>query len=40
VIDEPGAKMSSNDPQLENDERPSLDMVEPTVIADGSDAGE
>ena len=32
--------MSSNEPQLENDERPSFDIVEPTVIAEGSDAGE
>ena len=36
----PGAKMSSNVPKLENDARESLDAVAPTVMAEGSDAGE
>ena len=39
VIDEPGAKMSRHDPKLENDERVSLLVVEPTVITRGSRAG-
>ena len=40
VIDDPGAKMSTHDPKLENEERASVLVVEPTVIADGVDAGE
>ena len=40
VIDEPGAKMSRQVPKLENDERASVLVVEPTVIADGARAGE
>ena len=40
VIDEPGAKMSTQVPMLENDERASVFVVEPTVIADGARAGD
>ena len=40
VIAEPGAKMSTQVPQLENDERLSLEVVEPTVSAFGVEAGE
>lgn len=35
----PGAKMSTRDPKLENDERLSLMSVAPTVQADASEAG-
>ena len=37
---EPGAKTSRHDPKFENDERSSVDVVEPTVMALGSPAGE
>jgi hypothetical protein len=37
---EPGAKTSRQDPKLENDERASAEVVEPTVTASGSPAGE
>src|SRR5690606_4050078 len=40
VIDTPGAKMSRQEPQLENDARWSLICVAPTVIAAGTSAGE
>ena len=36
----PGAKMSTQVPKFENDERASVVVVEPTVIALGSRAGE
>lgn len=36
----PGAKISTTDPKLENDERLSLMSVAPTVQAVGSLAGE
>lgn len=36
----PGAKMSRQLPQLENEERASVEVVEPTVIAFGAEAGE
>ncbi len=39
-IEDPGAKTSRHDPQLENDERQSLLAVDPTVMAVGSEAGE
>ena len=37
---EPGAKMSRQVPKFENDERASVLVVEPTVIAVGARAGE
>ena len=37
---EPGANTSRHVPKLENDDRSSLDVVEPTVIALGSPAGD
>ncbi len=37
---EPGAKMSRQVPTLENDERASVCVVEPTVIAEPTRAGE
>lgn len=40
VIEEPGAKMSTTVPQLENEERASVLVVEPTVIASVTRAGE
>jgi hypothetical protein len=40
VMLEPGAKMSRHVPKLENDERASLLVVEPTVLAVGTRAGE
>ena len=40
VIDEPGAKISRQVPQLVNDDAASVLVVEPTVIADGARAGE
>ena len=40
LIDEPGAKTSRQEPQFENDDRPSVEVVDPTVMAVGSDAGE
>ena len=40
VIDDPGAKISRHDPWFENDERESDLVVDPTVIATGSEAGE
>ncbi len=40
VIDEPGAKMSRQVPKLENDERASVLVVEPTVIAEAARADE
>merc|ERR1719277_42525 len=36
----PGAQMSVQEPQLENEERESWDVVEPTVMAAGTNAGE
>ena len=33
VIEEPGANMSTHVPKFEKDERASVDVVEPTVIA-------
>src|SRR5262249_56089861 len=39
-IPEPGAKMSRHVPKLENDERASLVVVEPTVIALAARAGD
>jgi hypothetical protein len=36
----PGAKMSTQVPKFENDERASVVVVEPTVIAAGARAGE
>ena len=36
----PGAKMSTHVPKLENEERASLIVVEPTVMALGARAGE
>ena len=40
VMLEPGAKMSRHVPKLENDERASVLVVEPTVIAAATRAGE
>jgi Asp/Glu/hydantoin racemase len=40
VIALPGAKMSTQLPQLEKEERASLEVVEPTVSAFGVEAGE
>src|SRR5688500_19416334 len=40
VIDEPGALMSTHDPQFENDDFASLIVVEPTVIAEAARAGD
>ena len=40
MMDEPGAKMSRQLPQLEKEERVSLLVVEPTVIASPVRAGE
>ena len=40
VMPEPGAKTSRHEPQLEKYERLSDDVVDPTVMAVGSDAGE
>lgn len=40
VIDEPGAKMSRQVPMLENEDRASVLVVEPTVIASVTRAGE
>jgi hypothetical protein len=40
VMLEPGAKMSRHVPKLENEERASLLVVEPTVLAAGTRAGE
>jgi hypothetical protein len=40
IIDEPGAKISTQVPKFENDERASVLVVEPTVIAAGTLAGE
>ena len=37
---DPGANTSKHDPKLENDDRSSLDVVEPTVMASGSPAGD
>ena len=37
---EPGAKTSRQEPKLENDDRSSVDVVEPTVMALGSPAGD
>src|SRR4029434_10411142 len=37
---EPGAKMSTQVPKLEKDDRASLLVVEPTVMAAGTRAGE
>jgi hypothetical protein len=39
-IDEPGAKMSTTLPKFENDERASVRVVAPTVIASVTRAGE
>ena len=40
VMLDPGAKMSTQVPKLENDERASLLVVEPTVFAEATRAGE
>ena len=40
VMPEPGAKMSTQVPKFENDERASVVVVDPTVIALGARAGE
>jgi hypothetical protein len=40
VIEEPGAKMSRTVPKLEKLERASVDVVEPTVMASLTRAGE
>jgi hypothetical protein len=40
VIDEPGAAMSTHGPQLEKPDRESRDVIDATVIARGSDAGD
>jgi hypothetical protein len=40
VMLEPGAKTSRHEPQFENDERVSLDVVAPTVSAFGVAEGE
>ena len=40
VMLEPGAKISTHVPKFENDERASVVVVDPTVIALGSRAGE
>ena len=40
VMLEPGAKMSRHVPKLENEERASLLVVEPTVLAAATRAGE
>ena len=40
VMLEPGAKTSTHVPKLENDERASVLVVDPTVIALGTRAGE
>ena len=37
---EPGAKISTQDPKFENDERASVSAVDPTVIALATRAGE
>ncbi|MEY3483131.1 MAG: hypothetical protein RLZ40_1174 [Actinomycetota bacterium] len=37
---EPGANTSRHEPKLENDDRSSVEVVEPTVIAEGSPAGD
>ena len=40
VMLDPGAKMSTHEPQFENEERASLLVVEPTVTAFAARAGE
>src|SRR3712207_9173664 len=40
VLEEPGAKMSTQVPKFEKEERASLEVVEPTVIAAAVRAGE
>ena len=40
VMLEPGAKMSTHGPKLENDDLASADVVAPTVTASGSPAGD
>ena len=40
VMLEPGAKRSTQVPKLENDERASVLVVEPTVFAEATRAGE
>ena len=40
VTPTPGALMSTQDPKFENDAKESVIVVAPTVIADGSLAGE
>jgi hypothetical protein len=40
VMLEPGAKMSTQVPKLENEERASVLVVEPTVSAFGARAGD
>ena len=40
VIELPGVKMSTQEPKLENDQRASLEVVEPTVYAADARAGE
>ena len=39
-MDEPGAKISTTEPVLENDERASVIVDDPTVIASATLAGE
>ena len=40
VISEPGAQTSTHEPKLLNPDLASEDVVEPTVIANGSEAGD
>jgi hypothetical protein len=40
LISEPGAKMSTHPPKLENEDRLSSLAVDPTVMALGSEAGD
>jgi len=40
VMLEPGAKMSTHVPKLENDERASVLVVAPTVLAEATRAGD
>jgi hypothetical protein len=40
VMLEPGAKMSTHVPKFENEERASLLVVEPTVLAEATRAGD
>ena len=40
VIELPGAKISTTEPKLEKEERASVEVVEPTVMASGVLAGD